>query len=275
MFTISGLSHSLFMCLDGNHLCLKIFRFSSREVMCASVAMYGHSLGDYFCSLWVVFPMFCVTPPLRIIILCFPRGCLSCILSLCFSPDVFSSPMWTELTHVQDPYLRRLADKLPEVVLGSRADNTTLTYLNDFKRWRPWASKFPEITVLPATPAYVALYLLGVLEASTSPSPVQSALYSIRWAHDIAGLESPTSHTIPQKVLESARRRLSHQTSKKLPFTGEILLKFFQSLDGSLVDTRFMAMALLAFAGFLRFDELSNLKLKDVVSHATYFELFI
>ena len=34
-------------------------------------------------------------------------------------------------------------------------------------------------------------------------------------------------------------------------------------------------MALLAFAGFLRFDELSNLKLKDVVSHATYFELFI
>ena len=34
-------------------------------------------------------------------------------------------------------------------------------------------------------------------------------------------------------------------------------------------------MALLAFAGFLRFDELSNLKLKVVVSHATYFELFI
>ena len=52
----------------------------------------------------------------------------------------------------------------------------------------------------------------------------------------------------------------------------EILLKFFQNLYGSLVDTRFVAMALLAFAGFLRFDELSSLKLKDV-SHATYFEL--
>ncbi|XP_068742580.1 uncharacterized protein [Montipora capricornis] len=146
------------------------------------------------------------------------------------------------------------------------------TALND---GAPGTPKFPEITVLPATPAYVALYLLGVLQASTSPSPVQSALYSIRWAHDIAGLESPTSHTLPQKVLESARRRLSHQTSKKLPITGEILLKFFQSLDRSLVDTRFMAMVLLAFVGFLRFDELSNLKLKDVVSHTTYFELFI
>ena len=81
-------------------------------------------------------------------------------LSLLFFPDVFSSPMWTDLIHVQDPYLRCLADKLPEVVLGARADNTTLTYLSGFKRWRSWASKFPEITVLPAAPAYVALYLL-------------------------------------------------------------------------------------------------------------------
>ena len=119
------------------------------------------------------------------------------------------------------------------------------------------ASKFPEVTVLPAAPAYVALYLLSVLQASTSPSPVQSALYSIRWVHDVAALQSPTSHTLPQRVLESAGRRLSHQTSKKLPMTREILFKFFQSFDGSFVDTRFMAMALLAFAGFLRFDELS------------------
>ena len=135
--------------------------------------------------------------------------------------------MWTELSHAQDPVLRRLGDKLSEVVLGSRADNTTLTYLNSFKRWRSWASKFSEITVLPAAATYVALYLLSVLQSSTSLSPVQSALFSIRWAHDIAGLESPTSHTLPQKVLESARRRLSHQTSKKLPMTGEILLKLF------------------------------------------------
>ena len=209
-------------------------------------------------------PNFCFSPSLYFIILCLPGfACMAYILSLLFFLDVFSSPMWTDLTHVEDPYQRLLADKLPEVVLGARADYATLTYLNGFKRWRSWTSKFPGITVLPAAPAYVALYLLSVLQASTSPSPVQSALYSIRWArHDVAGLQSPTSHTLPQKVLESARRRMSHQTSKKLPMTREILLKFFQNLDGSLVDTRFMAMALLAFAGFLRFDELSSLKLK-------------
>lgn len=156
------------------------------------------------------------------------------LFSLCFFPDVFSGPMWTELNLVEDPSLRRLADNLPKIVLGSRADSTTLTYLNAFKRWRSWASRFSEITVLPATPVYVSLYLLSVLQASSTPAPVQTALYSIRWAHEIAGFESPTSHTLPQKVLESARRSFSHQTSKKLPVTPDVLLKFYQSLDGSL-----------------------------------------
>ena len=36
-----------------------------------------------------------------------------------------------------------------------------------------------------------------------------------------------------------------------------------------------MAMALLAFAGFLRFDELANLKLKDLALHDTSFWAFI
>ena len=183
--------------------------------------------------------------------------------------------MWAELNDVKAHSLRCLAEKLPEIVLGSRADSTTLTYLNGFKRWRVWANRFPEVIVLPATPVYVSLYLLCILQASTSPAPVQNAFYSIHWAHDIAGFDSPTNHTLPQKVLESAKRRLSHVTSKKLPMTLEILQKLFQSLDGSLVDTRFMAMALLAFAGFLRFHELANLKLKDLALHDTHFELFI
>ena len=52
--------------------------------------------------------------------------------------DVFASPMWAELNDVKAPSLCCLAEKLPEIVLGSRADSTTLTYLNGFKRWRAY-----------------------------------------------------------------------------------------------------------------------------------------
>ena len=171
--------------------------------------------------------------------------------------------MWTDLTHVREPYLRSLADKLPDV-LGAIAYNTTLTYLNGFKRWRSWASMFSEITVLPAAPAYVALYLLSVLQASTSPSLVQSAFYSIHLVHDVAGLQSPTSHTLPQTTggLRVSQAEAVTPDIQKLAMTREILLKFFQSLDGSLVDTRFMTVALLAFPGFLIFDVLFSLSLK-------------
>ena len=133
-----------------------------------------------------------------------------------------------------------------------------------------------EISVLPATPRlsclciYSASFKLLLLQLRS-----RRPWIGIRWAHDLAGSQSPTSHTLSQKVLETARRRLSHQKSKKSPMTIQILLKFFQSLVGSLVETRFMAMGLLAYAGFLRFDELSNLRLKDVIPHPTYFELFI
>lgn len=71
--------------------------------------------------------------------------------------------MWSELTLAQDPSLRLLANKLPQVVLGSRADSTTATYLCGLKRWRSWASRFPEISVLPASAAFVSFYLLSVL----------------------------------------------------------------------------------------------------------------
>ena len=96
--------------------------------------------------------------------------------------DIFASPMWAELNVVRAPSLRCLAQKLPEIVLGSRADSTTLTYLNGFKRWCAWANRFPEVAVLPATPAYVSYIcsvfsrLLVLLRRSRTPSIASAGL---------------------------------------------------------------------------------------------------
>ena len=87
-------------------------------------------------------------------------------------------------------------------------------------------------------------------------------------------LLSPTSTVLSDRVLGPTDLPRS-QCRLLLRLTFLYTCSVFSSLDGSLVDARFMAMALLAFAGFLRFDELANLKLKDLALHDTHFELFI
>ena len=76
-----------------------------------------------------------------------PYGLLFLLFFRCFSLALCGLSL-TELNDVRAPSLRCLAKKLPEIVLGSRADSTTLTYLNSFKRWRAWANRFPEVAVL-------------------------------------------------------------------------------------------------------------------------------
>ena len=231
MFPVSGLFLSLLSCLDGHNLCLEVSprarlrvpRWPRMDVVSVTITVCHGSRSPI---LFHPIPVFHHPVSSRFSL----HGIYP--LSLLLFPDIFSCPMWTDLTHVRDPYLRSLADKLPDVVIGARADNTTLAYLNGFKKCRSWASKFSEITVLPAATAYVALYLFSVLQASTSPSLVQSAFFSIRLAHDGAGLQSPTSHTLPQKVLESARRRLSHQTSKHCRRRGRFCSSFSKALIG-------------------------------------------
>lgn len=93
-------------------------------VACASVA----TLSCYFMYLCIAVCFFTLHITARFFFVF-----LVLILSLmvfCFFissvfPDVFKAPP-----------LRCVAEKLPETVLGSRTDSTTLTYFNGFKRWR-------------------------------------------------------------------------------------------------------------------------------------------
>ena len=56
--------------------------------------------------------------------------------------------------------------------------------------------------MLPATPAYVALYLFSVLQASSSRTPVQNAFYSLLY-----GL--PASHMNKVQRVLNARNKTS------------------------------------------------------------------
>jgi len=98
-----------------------------------------------------------------------------------------------------DPCLQGLDLRLQKSALSARAPATTNTYHRAFKRRKDFAVSSLKGNYLPANPIHAAVYLEHVLESIKSCSSVVSAFYVIKWAHEIAGMASPTDN---QVVLE-------------------------------------------------------------------------
>ncbi len=174
--------------------------------------------------------------------------------------------VWKSLAELQDPVLRRLADSLSSTVLHSRADNTTRNYMYAFQRWKLWAEPRQEVTVYPVREVHFALYLQHLGETTQSKSAVEEAVNTIGWVHQIAGLPPIAESPFMRATLAGLQRTLAKPRVKKEPVTREILTALVDSLTPvpSLGDVRLVASSLLAYAAFLRFDELANLRCCDV-----------
>ena len=89
---------------------------------------------------------------------------------------------------------------LVDIVLESSAANTVYKYSNGWQRWKAWAHSKLGVPVLPAVPLQVALYLTELVERAEleghSASVIESVPYSIRWGHQLAGMDSPTIHPL-------------------------------------------------------------------------------
>ena len=72
----------------------------------------------------------------------------------------------------------------------------------------PYALRKKELSYFPANPMHVAIYLQYVLESTRSSASVDTAFYSIKWAHESAGLVSPTDNPLVNRVRDAAKRIL-------------------------------------------------------------------
>jgi integrase len=195
-----------------------------------------------------------------------------------FIADVFAHGAWVDLESVEDPSLKDLAATLPSIALHGKAPATIKKYSGAFGRWKKWAASRREVTSLPAKPIHVALYLSYLAQSARTAAPLEEAVNALSWVHRMATVEDITDHPIVVQVLAGAKRLLAHKTTKKEPITTEhltLLLQRFGSRDASLADVRALTVCLLGFAAFLRFDELSNLKLCDIAIYGEHMELFI
>ena len=179
---------------------------------------------------------------------------------------------------IVDPHLKSLAAELPTIALRAKQDGTITNYRYGWERWRRWASQYDEVSVFPAQGHFVALYLLELYHTSRTPAPVNLAYYAISWAHRMAGLPDPTVHTLPKMVREAAPRTLVKFSNKKEPVTIHMLkeiVRVFGKPAATLMDLRVSSMCLIAFAGFLRYQEIANLKRCDIIFESQYVRLFL
>ena len=174
--------------------------------------------------------------------------------------------MWQTIEGIQDPDLKRLATCLPDTLLQGRADSTTAKYVRAFTRWKKWAEQRKEVSIFPVDEVHFALYLQHVAESTKSRSAVEEAVNALSWAHQLAGQPSISASAFVRATLAGLQRKLAKPKVRKEPVTADMLSTLVDSLGASptLTDVRLAAGALLSFAAFLRYDELSGLRCCDI-----------
>ena len=170
------------------------------------------------------------------------------------------------LRNLEDPELQRLAEALPTTVLSSRADSTTKKYLGAFKRWKLWAEARQGVPVFPVQDIHLALYLQHLGESVESRAAAEEAVHALAWLHQVAGLPSVGDSPLVPVTLAGLGRRLARPKVRKEPVTADMLRAMVDSVgqEPSLSDVRLLAVCLVAFAGFMRCDELLKLHCSDV-----------
>ena len=180
--------------------------------------------------------------------------------------------------NVNDQRLKDLAAKTPNILIRSRANSTLQKYDNYFSQWESWAVNFNEITPFPAESIYVSLYLTSLIQENKSYSVIESTLFAIKHYHVFAGAIDPTCNALVNYIAEAAKRMNNRQTKKKEPLLFEHLTKIFENIgkkESTLLDFRNFTLMVVSFAGFLRYSEVSNLTLGDIVFEPTFMRLFI
>lgn len=170
------------------------------------------------------------------------------------------------MQQIEDPELKKLAEDLPGTIVSGRADSTVRKYLRAFQRWKNWAARHAEVTVYPVKEAHFALYLQFLGKSSRSKAAVEEAVNAIAWVQQLAGHQPVSSSPFIRATLAGLQRQLARPKVRKEPVTVEMLSSMVESLGPApkLSDIRLVAGALLAFAAFLRFDELAKLRCCDI-----------
>ena len=162
------------------------------------------------------------------------------------------------------------------ILMQDLALSTRKKYFRMFQKWETWA-KQKKVSVIPAQPIFFNLFLLFRMKKESSFSTFSGFTSAVAWAHKKIGLYSPTENAMTKQLIRAGQRILGCATAKgKHPLKVEHLKalqdKFaFASLD----QLQIITLATLGFAGFLRWDDLSQIKTRNIDFHRGFIKIFL
>ena len=158
--------------------------------------------------------------------------------------DLFAIGVWKDMQDEEIPdELKRYVTRLPGLVLGSKAKNTYKNYMYNFKQFSNWCQKYGYKSV-PASNHHVGIYLSYLMDSRPSASKVNMTVYSISWAHEIAGLEDPCKSNLVKQIKQGVIRQVSKPVVSKEPLSPVDIKRIVQVYGSSqnLLDLRFVTM---------------------------------
>lgn len=155
---------------------------------------------------------------------------------------------------------QELVNSMARHLVQSKSDGTVTKYFSAFKRWESLIkSENSSLDAIPGQPIQVALYITHLIDSGCSVASVQAAIYCIKWAHKLRGLIDPTDNNYITNLLDSAKRKCSKPVVKKDIISTDNIVslcdKYLVSTD--ILVLRDLAIIVICFAGFLRFDEIT------------------
>ena len=182
---------------------------------------------------------------------------------------------------LEDAYLYSQVPLLLELVLSANAPGTIVRYTGGWNRWPSWSKSRVGVPYLPAEPLHVALYILELtdtaLQNGHGSAVIDTAVYSIRWGHKLAGLPSPVDHPIVTSAAEGARR-LARPVQPKEPISELMLLEIaerYNTPSASLLALRFLFILLIGYFDLFRINEILRIRPCDIHISDSHLSIFI
>jgi site-specific recombinase XerD len=149
-----------------------------------------------------------------------------------------------------------------DLAKAEKAPSTRKAYATDVRLFAVYCDA-RGVSALPALPETVAAYLASEAQ-SAKPSTLSRRLAAIRYAHKLAGLDTPTDQEGVRATMRGIRRTLGASRNKKTPAVAPQVVRMVADMPAGLIGLRDRALLLLGFAGAFRRSELVALDVADV-----------